>query len=67
MREMLEEERKVEQNIQFEAVPRPEIKENYFCVRLGYVDRDLKRGEKLYIRPNEMMTLYKILKSEIEK
>lgn len=69
MREMLEEESKshVEENLTLEPGGTPAIRENYYCVTLGYADKTIERGERIYMRPNEMMILYKILKREFDK
>lgn len=41
------------------------IKENFYCLVLGYVDRDLSAGDRIFIRPDELKKIYKMAKREI--
>jgi hypothetical protein len=66
MRNLLEDE-KGEKNIVISDVEvSPEIAENFYCTVLGYADRDLRKGDKILIRPNELATLKKILDKSVE-
>lgn len=66
MREILEEE-KAPANIEPEPFKRWEVKSNYFCIKLGYASEDIKRGERIYVRPEEIVKVYQILKRAVDK
>lgn len=61
--EMLNEEslRVAQPNVLLVRNPEEKVINNYYCITLGYVDRDLKKGDKIYIRPNELVIWKKII------
>lgn len=59
--------RTAEPNLVLEPYKGWEVKENYFCIGIGYIDRDLKRGEKVYLKPEEIIKLYQLTKKAVDK
>lgn len=42
------------------------IVQNYHCLRVGYASHDLKQGEKIWLKPDDALHLYKLLKHQFE-
>ena len=49
------------------TISKPEtcIVKDFFCLKLGYLENDLKKGQPIFIKPSDAKDLYKILKREI--
>ena len=56
-----------EDNITIEPDKQPHIIGDYICLKIGYAQFDIQKGDKMYIKPTDAEILYNLLKHHFGK